>query len=171
MRSSILKKLLACVLLMTMMLTAAVGAFAEKAQLTSTQTFLNYLDEKDFKYTCHGLTDDGDERVTVSFACDNFDSLQVTLFFDPNEDAVSLRMWNIITVTADKNDSYATLQQLNAKYKYSTFVLDESDSTLQAEQDMFIDKDHCGKPVYDAMRYMVIVVDDNDVSAQIHTMA
>ena len=45
MRSSILKKLLACVLLMTMMLTAAVGAFAEKAQLTSTQTFLDSLDE------------------------------------------------------------------------------------------------------------------------------
>ncbi len=170
MRSTILRKLLACSLLVTLMLTVAVGAFAEKAQLTSTQNFLDFLEAKDLKYTYYGLTEDGEEFVSVSITCNNYDSLEVALFFDPEEDAVSLRMWNIINVTAGKNYAYATLQQLNAQYKYCKFVLDESDSTLQGEQDMFIDKDHCGKPVYDAMRYMMIVADDDDVAALIHTL-
>ncbi|MGN0777670.1 MAG: hypothetical protein ACI4MJ_00835 [Aristaeellaceae bacterium] len=170
MRKTMLMKLLTCMLVATLLMTVAASAFATTAQLTSTQTFLDYLDANDIKYTYVGMTDKGHERVTVSYTGDNFDTLQVTLTFDKAEDEVDLRMWNIITVSAGQSYTYATLQQLNADYKYCKFVLDTSDSTLQTELDMFIDKDHCGRSVYDAMRYMVIVVDDDDVAAIIKTM-
>lgn len=170
MNNSIFKKLTLCAVLVALLLSISVGVSAETAKLASTQNFLDYLDGKGITYTYIGLNDDGDERVKVSYSLDNFSSLACTLIFDKDEDEVDLRIWNIITVTAGKNHTYATIQKLNADYKYCKFVYDESDSSLQVEVDMFIDKDHCGKPVYDAMRYMFLVVDDNDVAEIIHSL-
>lgn len=170
MRNSILKKLMLCVALVSLFLSIAVSASAATAKLVSTQNFLDYLDSKGIKYTYVGLEENGDERVTVSYSLDNFSSLKCTLIFDKDDDEVNLRMWNIATVTAGRNKTFETIQKLNADYKYCKFVIDESDSSLQAEADMFIDKNHCGKPVYDAMHYMFVVVDDNTVSEIIHSL-
>ena len=178
MRNPMIRKLLACTILVALLMSMSVGAFAvtsyskstTTAQLTSTQTCLDYLDANGIKYSYKGMGDTGRERVTVSYNCDNFESLTVTLLFDPDEDEVDLRIWSIITVTAGRNRTLETIQSLNAEYKYCKFVLDESDSTLQAELDLLIDKDHCGQPIADAFKRMIAVVDHNDVASQIHAL-
>lgn len=168
MYNSIIKKLLAGILLAILLMATTVSAFAATAQYATTQTVMDYFDEIGIKYFYRGMDDSDKECLSVSYSCDNYDSLNVILYFDPAEDEVNLRMWDIVTITAGKNYANSTVQQLNATYKYCKFVIDESDYTLRGEADLFIDKDNCGRPVYDAVRYMVAVVDDDGAAAMIH---
>lgn len=170
MRRSFAEKLVFCAVLAVLVLSFAANASATTAKLVSTQNFLSFLDEKDIEYTYAGPNDGDDERVTVSYTLNHYSSLACTLIFDKDDDEVDLRIWNIATVSAGKNYTLSTLQKLNAGYKFCKFVLDESDSTLQAEMDMFIDKDHCVLPVCDAMYYMFTVLDDDTVAGLIQSL-
>ena len=157
-----------CAILMAMLMVLIAGtALATEAKLSTTQSFLNYLGEKGIKYTYHGMTESSGERVSVGYTLDNYSSQTCNFFFKESEDEVDLRMWNIITASAGKNFTLSTLNALNSGYKYAKFVLDESDSTVQAEMDMFISKDNCGESVYKAMKKLFDVVDADEVAKQI----
>jgi len=170
MRNSI-KRLTAC-LALTLVLVLALGstAFATTAQYRSTQNFLDFLDGKGIKYTYVGVVDTDIERVNVSYTLDNFASLQCSIFFKSDCEEVSLRIWNIIKAKAGKSLITATLNELNADYKFVKYVYDESDSTVQAEVDQYIDGDHCGRSVYDSMMVMFREVDNNEIAAKIKSL-
>lgn len=173
MRNFNLKKTVIVCFAFALILAMVLGstAVAEKAQLRSTQNFLDFLDSKGIKYTYAGMTDDGDrEIVRVGYTLDNYPSLDCNLFFKNDCEEVSLRIWNIVTTTAGKNHVLSTLNSLNAAYKFVKFVLDESDSTVQAEIDIYIDGDHCGRSVYDAMMAAFNVTDNDDAAAQLHAL-
>ena len=169
-KSNFRKPLIACfaiVLMLAMVLGTA--AVAETAQFRSTQNFLDFLDSKGIKYSYLGVTDDGDrEIVRVSYTLDNYPSLDCNLFFKSDCEEVSLRIWNIVTATAGKNYVCSTLNSLNAAYKFVKFVYDESDSTVQAEVDLYIDGDHCGRSIYDSMMAIFNVTDRDDTASQLH---
>lgn len=168
MKKSLIKALsLLC--LLVMILAQAASAYAETAQLRSTQDFLSFLDSKGIKYTL-GKLEDGREDVSVSFTLDNFSSLQCRIFFKDDCEEVSLRIWNIVTATAGKNRILANINTINNKYKFAKFVLDESDSTVQAELDVYIDGDHCGRSVYDSMNALFNVTDRDDVAELLHEL-
>ncbi len=154
---------------LAMVFSLAGSAFAETAQYRSTQDFLDFLDSKGIKYTYAGTNDDH-EDVTVSYTLDNFSSLTCKLFFKDDCEEVSLRIWNIITASAGKNYVLSTLNSLNYDFKFAKFVFDESDSTVQAELDMYIDGDHCGRSVYDAMQALLNVTDRDDVAEKLHML-
>lgn len=158
---------LSVMLLTVLFVSFASMAFAETAQYHSTQVFLDYLDQKSVKYKYSGVDSDADEVVKVSYSVDNYDSLTITLFFDEDCDSVSMRMWNILTATAGKNFILNTLAELNADYKYAKFVYDPDDSSIQAELDMYINANTCGRPVLDAISTLITIVDNDEVYAKL----
>lgn len=172
MRNLINKKhVFACAVLMALLMVLAVStASATTAKLTTTQNFLDYLDANGIKYTYNGMTDSSGELVTVSYTLDNFSSLACKLFFKESEDEVDLRVWNIVKVSAGKNFALNVVNSLNASWKYCKFVFDESDYTVQAEMDMFINKDHCGEEIFKAMRKLFVVTDTDEIAEQLHSL-
>ena len=171
MRNSMLKKVVACAVLMALLLSLTVGAaFAESANLVSTQNFLAYLDDNDIVYEYLGANDDGDERLTLDYELENFDSLTCTVFFDSDDDEVDLRVWYIVTPSVDENTILATINQLNDSYKFAKFVYDTSDGTVQAEMDMAIDKNGCAEPVMNAITWLLSVVDKDEVAAALKSL-
>ncbi len=162
-------KALSLLCLLMLILSLSGSAFAETAKLRSTQDFLDFLDSKGLKYTL-GSLDDGTEDVSVSYSLDNFSSLTCRLFFKDDCEEVSLRIWNIVTATAGKNRVYNTVNKINNDYKFAKFVFDESDSTVQAELDVYIDGDHCGRSVYDSMQALFNVTDRDDVAEMLHDL-
>ena len=160
---------LALVCLLAMMFSLAGTAYSETAQLRSTQTFLDYLDSKGIKYSYEGLSN-GREEVSVTFNADNFSSLKCLLFFKDDCEEVSLRIWNIVTASAGKNYILSTLNNIHMDYKFVKYVYDESDSTVQAEMDVYIDADHCGRPVYDSLCVMINLTDRDDVAEMLHAL-
>ena len=168
MKKRILRTLaLVCLLAMTLSLFGT--ASAKTAQLSSTQNFLDFLDKKDVKYTYEGMQD-GREEVSVSFTGDNFPSLKCRIFFKDDCEEVSLRIWNLVEATAGKNRIYSTLNSIHKDYKFVKYVYDESDSTVQAELDVYIDGDHCGRSVYDSLMVMINLTDRDDVAELLHAL-
>lgn len=165
------RKALMCAVLTALLMVLAVGtASATTTKLTTTQNFLDYLVANGIKYTYNGMTESSGESVTVSYTLDNFSSLSCKLFFKESEDEVDLRIWNIVTVSAGKNFALNVVNSLNASWKYCKFVFDESDNTVQAEMDMFINKDHCGEEIFKAMRKLFVVVDTDEIAEQLHSL-
>ena len=144
---------------------ASVGgsAFAEEAKFTSTKNFLAYLDENGIDYTYYGVNGKYEE-VDITRRMDNYPSLTCEVHFREDCEEVSLRIWDIIKAKADKEQVCAVLNTLNDGYKFVKFVYDESDATVQGEIDMYIDGDHCGRSVYDAMWALFDVVDSDDAA-------
>ena len=142
---------------------------ADAAQLRSTQVFMDYLDQEGVKYTYLGM-DDRDEVVAVSYTLENFSSMTCKLYFRDTEEMVSLRIWDIVTATAGTNYALSVVNELNANKKFTKFVLNTSDATVQAELDMYIDAETCGRCVYDAMLTLLILVDNNEVANKLHSL-
>ena len=145
------------------------SACAVTAEFKTTQQFLDFLDAKGYKYSYVGV-DEKAERVNVSFSLDNFTSVECAIFFKNDLEEVSLRVWNIITASAGKNYVLSTLNTLNKEYKFSKFVFDDSDSTVQAELDMYIDPDHCDRSVYDAMMILIKIIDNDEIAKTLHSL-
>ena len=161
--------ILAMVCMLAVLFSMPVAASASIAELDSTQDFLDFLDSKGLKYQYVGMGDNG-EQIRVSFTLDNFDALTCNLFFKDDCEEVSLRVWDIVTATAGKNHILSTLNDIEQGYKFVKYVYDASDSTIQAEIDMYIDGDHCGRSVYDAMMVMFNLTDDDDVAEMLHAL-
>ena len=171
MLNSMLKRFVACAVLMALLLSLTAGAaFAESANLVSTQNFMAYLDENDVVYTYDGADDNGDEHFSLDYELDNFDSLTCTVIFDSDDDEVNLRVWYIVTPSVDENTILATINQLNNDYKFAKFVYDTSDGTVQAEMDMAIDKNGCAVPVMNAIVWLLSVVDKDEVASTLKSL-
>lgn len=162
-------KKLCSVLLVALILSVCMAPAALAADYTATQNFISYLESKGIKYTYIGIQDNK-EIVTVSYTLDNFDSLTCMLIFNDDSEEVSLRIWNIVTATAAKSRVLSVTNTLNAGYKFVKFVYDEDDSTVQAEMDMYIDGEHCGRSIYDSLLCMFRIVDDNEVAQQLKSL-
>ena len=164
----IMKRLIP-VLLAVLLLTMCVAHAAQETEYPATKNFIEYLESKDIKYTYEGMQNEK-EVLTISSTLDNFESLAVMCYFNKDSEEVSLRMWEIVAAKADKASVLSVLNQLNSDYKFVKFVYDESDSTIQAELDMYIDGDHCGRSIYDAMLVIFRIVDTESVAKELHSL-
>lgn len=160
-------KVLAMVCLVAMMFSLSSSAFATSTELRSTQDFVDFLDSKGLRYSYNGMQRNGDE-VTISFTLDNFESLRCYIWFKDDCEEASLRIWNIVTdCSASKADICTVLNTIHVDYKFVKYVYDPSDNTIQAELDIYIDGDHCGRSVYDAMMAMFNLTDRDDVAERL----
>lgn len=150
--------------------TLSSAASAVSAKLKTTLQFLDLMESEHIIYTNKGLDDDKDERVEVSFSLEQFDSATCVLYFRNDNHSVSLRIWNLITPSAAKDEVLSALNSLNFDIKYAKFVLDESDNTVQIEMDLFIDEDHCAQCVYDAMMTLLDIIEDEAIAQKLHAL-
>lgn len=147
-----MKKLLASALILLLVMMSAVPAMAEnEAQYATTQDFIRALEENELKYSYVGIDDDGDEKVTVSYGAEPYEEYKFRFYFNEDQTAVFIRMWNIVTVSAGETYALKTINALNAGYKYVKFYLDESDSTLSLSADFPLTGNNSG----DAVLYMM----------------
>ena len=156
------KKMLAVLLVLGLILSLSVTAFAVNAQYGTTQAFLKVLDREEHKYNYMGIDQDDDEKVNVTFTGDNMDEIDVNIYFNADQDIVSMYSWYVIEFDeADLVDVLKLVNQLNNDYKFVTFVVDESDYSVDAKVNCPLrDDDSAGEIAYDALWYIVMIVDE-----------
>lgn len=156
------KKIFAVLLILGLILSLSVSAFAVTAQYGPTQEFLKVLDREGHKFNYMGIDEDDDEQVNLTFAGDKLDTIDIKVFFDEDLDSVSMRVWSIIYF--DEADLTKVLEQvntLNNDYKYVKFVVDTDDMSVDAEIDAPLrDDKNAGEIAYDALYYIVKIVDE-----------
>ena len=166
-------RFVALVCFAALFLAIAGTALADSPKFVSTQNALAYLDEKGVKYTYQGVVTLGGkeyDKVTVTYSCDNWDSLTATLYFKQDTEEVSLRIWSIATVTAGQSKILETCHQLNRDYKFAKFCFDSSDNTVEVQSDMYIDPQYCGRSVYDLINICIRIADDEDAAKAIKAL-
>lgn len=115
-----------------------------------------FFDSKGINYD---LSEDGMAIIT-GFALDNRDGLKILIIFDPGDESVALKAFNVAKIPAAKKDSmFAVVNSLNAKYRWIKFVIDEEDNTITAEDDAVIQLDTCGEEVLECCKHLVGIVD------------
>ncbi len=131
-----MKKALALVLAMLLVIGIALPACAATAKLRSTQAFLKALDEQEITYTIL-YSDNDNDCITVDNIDDNGFAYTIRVFFDSYEENCSIRVWDIMkSLDADFAKVLRTCNSLNSKYKYLKFYADESDNTAVAAMDL-----------------------------------
>jgi len=159
---TILKKSLALLLMLALVLSLGVSAFAVNAQYSTTQEFLKALDAEKVKYRYMGVNNNDKEEVTVSYTGDYCDDIFINIFFSQDLDSVSMRFWNIVDFDeADYAKALELANELNADFKYVKFVVDTDDWSIGAEIDIPIrEGEDSAQIAYDALYYIVQISDE-----------
>ncbi len=156
------KKLLpALLLVLALTMSLCAPAFADSAEYSTTEEFLSYLDRKSskYEYELRGIDDD-DEVVVITTDTDNMGEIMLKMFFAESEDRVTICFWNVIDFNSYNHDAVLeVVNDLNYNYKWIKMFIDPSDNSVSVYADLVIRPGSCGKPVYDAMRYLVLVTD------------
>ena len=156
------KRVLAFAFTLALLLSVSmIPSYAVTAQYSTTQTFLDLLDEKEMKYTWNGVNDALDEKVTFRWAGDNNDDITALLFFDDELDDVSMRVWNLIDFAeADYPLVLKVVNDLNSRYRFVRFVCDTSDWSVSVETDVPLKSGkESAEIAYDMLIYLVLIAD------------
>lgn len=129
--------------------------------LFSVSQFVNYLDHKGLKYNNRGpFGDEGREVVDVSFRGENMDTIQTRFFFDPDNESVAIRVFDIVKVPAEKVDAmYSAINKVNKRFRFAKFVLDTNDNTIQAEMDGVFRANDVGEICHELLVRMIDICD------------
>ncbi len=163
MRKSVnLTRMLLLSIAFMLLFTAFTTACAYSAKLNSTKDFMEYMDDKDVRYTFLGQSEDSDyERVKVSYSGDNMEGISVTFIFNEDEEDAAARCWNIATVSQENlSEAYELINQKNLDYRWVKFALDTRDNTIQAEVDIAFRARDVGPICFEILSHIVSIVDD-----------
>lgn len=88
-------------------------------------------------------------------------SIQVFFFFDEDDTHINIRGYDFIKVPSDKYDvMYKALNEVNAKYNFVNFVLNEEKGEVYVKDDAVIQLDTCADECMELMMRMVKIVED-----------
>ena len=154
-------KRIVSLLLVSAILISLSGAYAASYQ--STQSFLNELDSAGLKYTNYGVDSDGDEWIVVKNYSNIYQTtLYYNFFFESDCDSVSILVWDIASINAGKNYALSVINALNNKWKRVKFVLDESDNTVSAQYDIYVDTATSGAITLKALLSMYQIIENDE---------
>lgn len=157
-----MKKLVSFVIVLVLFVSIVpLQSLAVNCQYSTTQSFLDYLDMKNVRYTWQGLDSDDDEKIEVTYTGDNMETIRTVWYFDNNPVRVGVRVWNIINFSV--KDYYYVLEavnNVNADYRYIKFYVDTTDNTVTAKFDMPISATNAGELCYDILQRTINIVDD-----------
>ncbi len=156
------KKIFAVLLILGLILSLSVSAFAVNAQYGPTKAFLKVMDREGHKYNYMGIDEDDDEQIKVTFEGDYLDDINVNIYFDEDLDSVSMCSWYIIEFDeADLPEVLKLVNKLNNDYKFVRFQVDEKELSVDAQIDCPLrDDENAGEIAYDALYYIVMIVDE-----------
>lgn len=119
---------------------------------------MRYLDLRKIKYS---VIDD--YTLTVSYSCENIDSLSVVVFFDKDgANQVHLMASDIASFKggAEKNlKGFITCNLLNSKVRWAKFYLDD-DFDMVVDCDAIVDSDTVGEECTSLIMRIVNIVDE-----------
>lgn len=147
--------------LMIAALCAAPLALADSAdcEYETTELFIEYLDEHEYKYSYNELDDDGNEQVSVKFSGDNVDP-DVQLYFSEDQGRCSLRVWDVIEYDEDDEaDVLSALNQLNRAYMYAKWTADADCSVTVAMDVILRPNDDMAEILFEAVRDVARIVE------------
>ena len=152
-----MKKLLSIALCLCMVL-GCTSALAARAELSTTRTFIDWLEDNDLSYEYVGIDEDY-ERLRVENEGEHF-TYTIQYFFDVNEENSALRVWDVYAFDEDDYTKACVLcNTLNSDYKYVSFFC-EDDNTITACVDL-IYRDNDVEPIHaEATNYVVRILDD-----------
>lgn len=158
-----MKRALSLIIALMLMMCLCSNAFAVTAQYSSTQLFLNLLDEKDVSYTYVGIDDQDYEKVEVKNT-DSEAGISYTLlyYFDPNNENAGIRVWDVAVFGDDATSKLGALlacNNCNSAWKYITFFV-EDDNTVTAKMDLIYRGETVSEVVWEATLHMVNVLCD-----------
>ena len=156
------KCILALMLAVVFIFGCSAPSFAVNTQYATTHAFLDVLNDKDIRYSYVGIDNDDDENVTVSFKGDYKDTLKVNIYFNAEQDAVNMYIWNLIDFDeSDYNSVLRTVNEVNSNYKYSTTCIDTHDWSVTVKFTMPIRSSSiCGEMVEEELQLLVNVADE-----------
>lgn len=116
-----------------------------------------FFDSKGFNYD---MSDDG-MAITTGFALENCEGVKILIVFDDDDHSVAIRALNIVKIPdAKKDDMYTLVNELNRKFRWIKFVIDDEDNTINAEDDAIIQLDSCGEEVFECSLHFAAIVDE-----------
>ena len=118
----------------------------------------NYLDSKNMKYA---VTNEG-KTIRLGFGgLKNAGSLEILVYFDSDDQAIGVRCFSLLTISESlKPAMYKLCSQLNTKYRWTRFFVDESDNTLTVAIDAVTQLDSVGAETYELVMRMVHIIED-----------
>ena len=155
------KTMIALLIVVSILMSVGIPAFAVNAQYSTTKAFLNAMDEESYKYTYVGIDNDNDEKITVKFNGDYMDTVNVNIYFNQDLDVVTMRVWDVIDFNEDDYEKVLlACNDLHRQYKFVTFLVDTSDWSVTAKLDCPIRPGkNCGDICVDGMEYIVNITD------------
>ena len=155
-----MKKLIRTIafILLLSVLIAPATAFADKGAAAA--AFTQYLDQKDVIYTYQGKTDSGKDRVKISYDCENT-SLTAQFVFDTDDEAVAVYIFNLYEARYSQIDDCKKLcNDMNAKYRFVKFYLDEKDNTITVQADAIFRSHDIGDICYELLLRSLDIADE-----------
>ncbi|MCD7884948.1 MAG: YbjN domain-containing protein, partial [Lachnospiraceae bacterium] len=117
-----------------------------------------YFESKGLKVK---VTGDNEDVLIAYFGCKNVDTLQIVLFFNEKGTNVHIMGREFCKVSEEKKPAmYKVCSELNSKFRWVKFYINETDNTVIAEDDAVIQLDSCGAECFELMLRMSSIVDE-----------
>ena len=123
--------------------------------LTMTKAF---LDSKGFKYQA----DEERNIINTGFGgLKNKGTIKIMLFFDNDDRVVAIRSFEFCTFPEDKKAAmYKACSEMNYKYRWTKFYVDEDANQITIADDAVIQLDSCGEEIFELMYRLADIADE-----------
>ena len=119
---------------------------------------MEYLDDQNMHYKAN------EEKNVIEMGIsglDNIKSVKILLIFEENERMVGLRVYNVCDFPEDKADAlYRVCSQMNHKFRWMKFYVDETDWSITAENDAIISEGTAGDELLELSARAAGIVDE-----------
>lgn len=127
---------------------------------SSTESFINQLDEIGIKYSYQGTYENGDDIVVVIFDGENATNMLVRVFFDPNEEDVRLCVFDFIKFPASKTpEMLHEINIVNRQYRMAKFTIDPEEHSVDVYLDGTFRGDSAGEVTLEMLMCCMKVCD------------
>lgn len=156
-----MKKLLSVALVLALLLTLSVPAFAEEAQYQNTRAFLEYIDgASDVQSELVGIVNisgENYEQVRITYKSSNSDYISYfSVLFNEDEQDVVFYMNPLIKFDESKLDQVMeAVNSINAQTTGLKLYVDTSDNTVSAELFLLVTKDSVAELASTGLGFMV----------------
>lgn len=115
-----------------------------------------FLDAKGMHYQAE------DDYIRLSFGdMDHLGGVEIIVIFDDNDRTVSIKSFNLCTVPEEKKDRiYKICSDINERFRWATFFVDEDDNTITVQDDAVIQADTSGDEIFELIMRMVNIIDE-----------
>ena len=128
--------------------------------LDMTKPFVLALEHRKIHYS-HKELKDGNDLIAVTFTGKEIPSVTLNYIFDEKQNNINVRVYDLIPVIKERylDQVLEAANELNARYRFTKFVVDMDKRTIHLELDMFARADFSAYVSFQAMSLIMRVCD------------